>query len=252
MAPAAGMRCASSQYEFYKADATGTLTMQLSVFRVPCSVFRVPCSVFRVPCSVFRVPCSVFRVPCSVFRVPCSVFRVPCSVFRVPCSVFRVPCSVLSFSSRIRSRSRCRTDKSIVGSEPASAEEEAGTERGEENRLAFAARLSRGGVQTGVEGRAAHGRAEIARSFRDGRKGVRGNTALFCEECNETWIRLMRGKTSDGSSRDAAAQLHGGENFLHARDGGARKSFAVKLHVEASVLGIGHLDHGSEVTCATK
>src|SRR6266446_4774017 len=95
MAPAAGMRCASSQYEFYKADATGTLTMQLSVFRVPCSVFRVPCSVFRVPCSVFRVPCSVFRVPCSVFRVPCSVFRVPCSVFRVPCSALRVPCLVL-------------------------------------------------------------------------------------------------------------------------------------------------------------
>ena len=62
----------------------------------------------------------------------------------------------------------------------------------------------------------------------------------------------MRGETSDGSSCDAAAQLHGSENFFHARDGGTRKSFTVKLHVEASVLGIGHLNRGSVLACAAK
>ncbi len=62
----------------------------------------------------------------------------------------------------------------------------------------------------------------------------------------------MRGETSDGSSRDAAAQLHGSENFFHARDGGTRKSFTVKLQVEASVLGIGHLNRGSVLACAAK
>src|SRR6267142_1862854 len=106
------------------------------------------------------------------------------------------------FSLRILLRSGCRTDKSTVGSEPTAAEEETGTERGEENRLAFAARLSRDGLQTGVECRAAHGRAEIAGSFRDGRKNFGRNTTLFCEEGNETWIRLMRGETSHGSSLD--------------------------------------------------
>src|SRR6266481_99033 len=124
----------------------------------------------------------------------------------------------------IRPRSSCRTDKSIVGSQPASAKEEAGAERGEEDRLTFAARLLGSGLQAGVERRAAHGRAEIAGSSRDGRKQFWGNAALFCEERNETRIRLMRGETSHGSSLDAAAQLHGGENFFHARDGGARKS----------------------------
>ena len=137
-------------------------------------------------------------------------------------------------------------------SEPAAAKEEAGPERGKENRLAFAARLFRSGLQTGVECRAAHGRAEIAGSFRDGRKQFWGNAALFCEERHEAWIWLMRGKTSDGSSRDAAAQLHGGENFFHARDGRAGKSFAVKLHFEASIIGIGHLDGGSVLACAAK
>ena len=139
-----------------------------------------------------------------------------------------------------------------MGSEPASAEEEAGTERGEENRLAFVARLSRGGLQAGVKCRAAHGRAEIAGSLRDGRKNLWGNATLFCEERNETRIRLMRRETSDGGSRDATAQLHGGEHFFHARDGGARKGFAVELHVEASVSGTRDLDRGSVVACTAK
>ena len=179
----------------------------------------------------------------GTLKMQLSVFHV----FVFSCVEFRV-----QFGSWIRPRSRCNTDKSIVGSEPAAAEEEAGTERGEENRLAFASRLPRGGLQTGVQRRAAHGRAEITGSFRDGRKSFRGNTALFCKEGNETWIRLMRGKTSDGGSRDAAAQLYGGENLFHARDGGARKSFTVKLHVEVSVLGTRDLDRGSVVSCAAK
>ena len=139
----------------------------------------------------------------------------------------------------------------MVGSEPAAAKEEAGPEGGEEDRLASAALVFRS-LQAGVKRRAAHGRAEIAGSFRDGRKSFGGNAALFCEESNETRIRLMRGKTADGSSRDAAAQLHGGENFFHARDSGAGQSFAVKLHVEASVLGSRDLDRGSVMSCAAK
>ncbi len=179
----------------------------------------------------------------GTLKMQLSVFHV----FVFSCVEFRV-----QFGSWIRPRSRCNTDKSIVGSEPAAAEEEAGPERGEEDRLAFPAWLSRGGLQTGVERRATHGRAKIAGSFRDGRKNFWGNTALFCEQSNKARIRLMRGKTSDGSSRDAAAQLHGGENSFHARDGGPRKSLAVKLHVEPSVMGTSDLDRGGVVACAAK
>ncbi len=179
----------------------------------------------------------------GTLKMQLSVFHV----FVFSCVEFRV-----QFGSWIRCRSRGRTGKSIVGSEPAAAEEEAGAEGGEKDRPAFAAWLSRGGLQTGVECRAAHGRAEIAGSFSDGRKNFGGNTALFCEESNKTRIRLMRGKTSDVSSRDAAAQLHGGEHFFHARDGGARKGFAVELHVEASVSGTRDLDRGSVVACTAK
>src|SRR5882672_4330718 len=115
--------------------------------------------------------------------------------------VLRAACFVFSFLVFwIRPRSSCRTDKSIVGSQPASAKEEAGAQRGEEDRLTFAARLLGSGLQAGVERRGAHGRAEIAGSSRDGRKQFWGNAALFCEESNWTWIRLMRGETSDGSS----------------------------------------------------
>ena len=39
MASVAGMRCAGSEYELYNTYATGTLKMQLSVFRVSCFVF---------------------------------------------------------------------------------------------------------------------------------------------------------------------------------------------------------------------
>ena len=62
----------------------------------------------------------------------------------------------------------------------------------------------------------------------------------------------MRGETSDGSPRNSTAQLHGGENFFHTRDGSAGKSFPVKLHFEASIIGIGHLDGRSVLARAAK
>ena len=156
------------------------------------------------------------------------------------------------FSFWILSRPSLRANTSIVWNEPATAEEEAGAERREENRLALAALSFRGGLQAGVECRAAHGRAEIAGSLRDGRKQFWGNAALFCEESNETRIRLMGGKTADGGSRNSAAQLHGGEDFFQARDGGTGKRFAVKLHFEASIIGIGHMNRRSVLACAAK
>jgi hypothetical protein len=130
----------------------------------------------------------------------------------------------------------------LLGAEPAAPEEEAGPERGEENWLAFAARLFRGGLQAGVECRAARGGAKIAASFRDGRKSVRRNAALLREKSNEAWIRLMSAKTTHGSSRNPTSLLHGGESLFHTGDGSAREGFAVKLHVQAALIRIGYLD----------
>ena len=103
-----------------------------------------------------------------------------------------------------------------------------------------------------MQGRAASGGAEIAGGSRDGRKFVRGNTTLFGEERDEAWIWLVSCKTSYSGSSDSAAELNGGDGFLHARDGGARKRFAVELDIEAAFLRIRDLDRGGVLSRATK
>ena len=62
----------------------------------------------------------------------------------------------------------------------------------------------------------------------------------------------MSGETTHGSSRDATAQLDGGENFFHARDGGPRKRFAVELHFQASFLRSADLNGGRVLARTTE
>jgi hypothetical protein len=92
-----------------------------------------------------------------------------------------------------------------VGSEPASAEQKPGTERGKKDWAAIVARLRRGISQSFMQCRAARGRAEIAGNSGDCRKSAEGNAALLGEQGNEARVRLVRRKTADGTARDAAA-----------------------------------------------
>ena len=149
-------------------------------------------------------------------------------------------------------RSRSGIESSIVRSEPASAEQKAGTERSKKNRPAIAARLLRGIPQSFMQGRAACRGAEVAVNLGDRRKSVRGNAALLREQGHEAGVRLVRRKTANGGARDAAAQLDGGKNFFHAGDRRARKGFAVELHGEAAILCIADLDGGSVLARTAK
>src|ERR1700674_1085222 len=132
-----------------------------------------------------------------------------------------------------------------MGSEPASTEQEAWTERGKKNRPAILACLLRSTSQSFMQGRAARGRAEIAGNLGDRRKSAGGNAALLGEQGHEARVRLVRRKTADGAARDAAAQLDGCKNFFHAGNRRAREGFAVELHGEAATLCIADLDGGS-------
>ena len=139
-----------------------------------------------------------------------------------------------------------------VRSEPAATEEKAGAERGEKDRPAIAAWLLRSNPQCFMQGRATSGRAEIAGNLGDWRKSAGRNTALLREQSYEAGIWLVRRKRADGTARNTAAQLHGGNNFFQACDRCARKSFAVELHVEAAILRIADLDGSSILACTAK
>src|SRR2546423_13634677 len=62
----------------------------------------------------------------------------------------------------------CRTDSSIVGNQPAAAEEQARTERGKEDWSTSAARLPRSTTQSFVQCPAARGCTELPGNSRDG------------------------------------------------------------------------------------
>ena len=103
-----------------------------------------------------------------------------------------------------------------------------------------------------MQSRATSGGAEIAGSSRDRWKFVRGYAALLREKSDQARIWLVRRKASHGRSRDSAAKLNGGDNFFQARDGGARKGFAVELHAETAFLRIRDLDRGGVLSRATE
>ena len=119
-------------------------------------------------------------------------------------------------------------------SEPASPEQKAGAERCKKDRPALNARFLRSILQCSVKGRAAGGGAKISGSSRDGRKSFRRDAALLREQLHEARIWLVSGKPADGSAGNSATQLDRVNHFFHARDGCARKRFAVKLHIEAA------------------
>src|SRR5260370_22537662 len=96
-----------------------------------------------------------------------------------------------------------------------------------------------------MQGGAAGGGAEIAGHSGDRGKSGEGNAALLGEQGNEARVRLVRRKTADGTARDAAAQLNGGNNFFQAGDRRARKGFTIELHGETAILRIADVDCGS-------
>src|SRR5260370_36439374 len=92
---------------------------------------------------------------------------------------------------------------------------------------------------------AAGGGAGVAGSSAAGRKSAEGNAALLGEQGKEGGVRLLVRKPADGTARDAAAQLNGGNNFFHAGDRRARKGFTIELHGETAILRIADVDSGS-------
>src|SRR5229473_183509 len=146
-----------------------------------------------------------------------------------------------------------RAEKSsIQGREPAAAEEKSGTEGSKKNWPPIRVRFLQHLLKSGMQGRATHGRTKIVGNTRNGRKRFWRNTALLGKQGHQAGIRLVGRETADGTSRNAAAQLHRCNHFFHACDRRAGKSLAVKLHIEAAIFCIADLDRSGILPRATK
>ena len=93
-----------------------------------------------------------------------------------------------------------------------------------------------------MQRRPTHGRAKVAGCLGDRRKHFQRDSTLFCKQCDQPWIWLVRGKSANGSAWNSTSHLDSADCFFHPRDRRARKRLAVELHVESAVFCIVHLD----------
>src|ERR1700730_16136073 len=103
-----------------------------------------------------------------------------------------------------------------------------------------------------MESGAAGGGTEIAGGARDWRERFYRYATHFSQERKQTRIRLMRSERPDGAAWDSTKLFEGGKNPFHARDGGARKSFAVEHYVERAISAVFDLDRFRILACTAE